>query len=302
MPPASSHSLIHIGPAGWSYPDWRGIVYPKHNRPGFHELEYLTQFFNTVEINTSFYNPPKPEVVKEWIRQVEGNKDFLFTAKLWKGFTHERGATPEDERAFKRGIAPLAEARRLGAILIQFPWSFKNDPENRQYVADLCKQFREYPLVLEVRHSSWNRREILEMLHELGVGFCNIDQPVIGRSIRPTENLTSRVGYVRLHGRNYKAWFSSADDPGERYDYLYRPEELEPWVERAQHIARQSKVTFVITNNHARGKAVANALQLKAFVTGNRVEVPEPMLREYPDLAEIAAASSRAPTQPQLPF
>jgi uncharacterized protein YecE (DUF72 family) len=260
MAKAPSQAVILIGPAGWSYPDWRGIVYPKHKPRGFHELDYLAHFFDAVEINTTFYNPPRPEVVKGWVRQVEHNHNFTFTAKLWQGFTHDRNATPEDERIFKQGIEPLAEAKCLGALLLQFPWSFKNTAESREYVTKLCQQFREYPLVIEVRHNSWNKPEILGMLSELGIGFCNIDQPVIGRSIKPTENVTSPVGYVRLHGRNYKEWFTSSGDPGERYNYLYRLEELDPWVERIRHIAKESKVTFVITNNHARGKAVTNAL------------------------------------------
>lgn len=299
--PTPSHRVIRVGPAGWSYPDWRGVVYPTRKSKTFHELEYLAQFFNVVEINTSFYNPPRPEVVKEWIRQVEG-KDFQFTAKLWQKFTHDRNAGPEDERVFKRGINPLAEANRLGAVLLQFPWSFKNNPENRQYVADLCKQFREHPLVLEVRHSSWNTPEIVEMLAELNVGFCNIDQPVIGRSIEPSQHVTAPVGYVRLHGRNYKEWFSAKDDAGERYNYLYSPEELEPWVKRIKHVASSGRVTFVITNNHARAKAIANALQLIALVGGRKVQAPESLLQEYPELSEVATPFQSSESQIVLPF
>ncbi|HEX5481825.1 MAG TPA: DUF72 domain-containing protein [Terriglobia bacterium] len=302
MADAPAQAVIRIGPAGWSYPDWRGIVYPKRKPRGFHGLEYLAQFFDAVEINTTFYNPPRPGVVKGWIGQVEHNQNFTFTAKLWQGFTHDRNATPEDERAFKDGIAPLAKAGQLGALLLQFPWSFKHDPENRQYLADFCRRFREYPLVIEVRHSSWNKPEILEMLSELGVGFCNIDQPVIGRSIKPTENVTAPVGYVRLHGRNYKEWFTSNENPGQRYNYLYRREELDPWIERIRHIAQRSKVTFVITNNHARGKAVANALQLIALVTGRTVQAPESLLEEYTDLAQVATAAPATAIQPSLPL
>ena len=302
MAKAPSQAVILIGPAGWSYPDWRGIVYPEHKPRGFHELDYLAHFFDAVEINTTFYNPPRPEVVKGWVRQVEHNPNFTFTAKLWQGFTHDRNATPQDERMFKQGIEPLVEAKRLGALLLQFPWSFKNTAESREYVTKLCRQFREYPMVIEVRHNSWNKPEILEMLSELGIGFCNIDQPVIGRSIKPTENVTAPVGYVRLHGRNYKEWFTSNEDPGERYNYLYRLEELDPWVERIRHIAKESKVTFVITNNHARGKAVTNALQLTALITGRTIQCPESLLEEHPALAQIATVSKSPPIQAQLPL
>ncbi|MGH9342714.1 MAG: DUF72 domain-containing protein [Terriglobia bacterium] len=303
MASTPSHPAIRIGPAGWSYPDWRGIVYPKRKLRGFHELEYLAQFFDAVEINTSFYNSPRPNVVKEWLLHVEHNEDFQFTAKLWQRFTHERNAAPDDEHVFKQGIAPLAEAGRLGALLLQFPWSFKNDPNNRQYLAKLCTQFREYPLVVEVRHSSWNQPEILEMLCELGAGFCNIDQPVIGRSIKPSQHVTALIGYVRLHGRNYKEWFSSNHNPVERYNYLYSLEELEPWIERTKAIAKNSKVTFVITTNHFRGKGVVNALQLIALVTARLVEVPEELLAHYPELAEVAILhQTTSAVQTTFPF
>ncbi len=192
---------IRVGPAGWSYADWNGIVYPARRPPDFHEAAYLAEFFDTIEINTSFYHPPRPESVAGWVRRVERNKDFKFTAKLWQRFTHDRNASRQDEKVFKEGLIPLMNEGRLGALLAQFPWSFKNTPENREYVGGLRMQFVEYPLALEVRHSSWNRPEVLEMLAELNVGFCNIDQPVIGRSIGPSEHSTSPVGYVRLHGR-----------------------------------------------------------------------------------------------------
>jgi uncharacterized protein YecE (DUF72 family) len=302
MSSSPSRPVIRIGPAGWSYPDWRGIVYPARKPKTFHELEYLAQFFDTVEINTSFYNPPRPNVVTEWVHQAEHNKDFQFTAKLWQRFTHERNAGPDDERVFKEAMTPLVEAGHLGALLIQFPWSFKNDPGNRQYLAELCNQFRQYPLVVEVRHSSWNQPEILEMFCELAVGFCNIDQPVIGRSIKPSQHVTAPIGYVRLHGRNYQEWFSAKDDAGERYNYLYGLEELEPWVKRIEHVAGDSRATFVITNNHARGKAVANALQLIALVSGRTVQAPASLLQEYPELMEVAAPSHSSASQIRLPF
>ncbi|PYV21542.1 MAG: DUF72 domain-containing protein [Acidobacteria bacterium] len=284
-----------VGPAGWSYADWNGIVYPAHRPHGFHEASYLAQFFDTIEINTSFYQPLKPELVKNWIRKIEHNPRFKFTAKLWQRFTHDRNANREDEKVFKDGLSPLLSNGRLGALLLQFPWSFKNNAENREYVGGLSMQFIEYPLVLEVRHGSWNRPEVFDMLAELGVGFCNIDQPVIGGSIRPTEHSTSPVGYVRLHGRNYEHWFSSKErssDGGERYDYLYSLDELEPWVDRIRKVAERVEATYVITNNHFEGKAVANALELSSLLSGHPVQVPESLAAHYPGLEQIAAPSS----------
>ena len=293
---------IRFGPAGWSYDDWNGIVYPSHRPHGFHEAEYLANFFDAIEINTTFYHPPRAEVARSWVGRVRHNPNFRFTAKLWQRFTHERTASQQDEREFKQGLRPLLEAGVLGALLMQFPWSFKNNKENREHVGGLVMQFMEYPLVLEVRHESWNKPDIYQMLHELGVGFCNIDQPVIGRSIRPSERSTSPVGYVRLHGRNYEHWFTSNDHPEERYDYLYSPEELEAWAKRVKHVAEASEATYVITNNHVRGKAVANALQLISIVRDQPVAVPLGLVSEYPILETIAVPTTGMDVPQQASF
>ncbi len=295
---------IRFGPAGWSYDDWQGIVYPARKPHGFHEAEYLANYFDTIEINTTFYHPPRPEVSRGWARRVRHNPNFRFTAKLWQRFTHEREASQQDEKVFKEGIRPLQDAGVLGALLIQFPWSYKNSKQNREYFGGLVMQFMEYPLVLEVRHSSWNQPEIYQMLRDLGVGFCNIDQPVIGRSLQPSERSTSAVGYVRLHGRNYEHWFASNERPEERYDYYYSRAELVPWAERIKNIAVGAEATYVVTNNHFRGKAVANALQLVSVIRNRPVAVPETLLNAYPDLETIAAPLARdmSPEQKDFPF
>jgi uncharacterized protein YecE (DUF72 family) len=278
---------IHVGPAGWSYLDWNGIAYPRTRPRGFHEPEYLARFFDVIEINTSFYQPVRAETARSWAAQVGGHPEFQFTAKLWRRFTHDRDAGRDEERAVKAGLNPLAEAGKLGALLLQFPWSFKWTKENREYLGALVMQFLEYRLVLEVRHSSWNAPEAFDLLGELGVGFCNIDQPIIGRSLAPTSETIGPVGYVRLHGRNYNQWFAHSE-PHERYNYLYRLDELEPWVERAQRVAERAESTFVITNNHFEAKGVANALEIKALIAGKPVAVPETMLARYPELENIA--------------
>lgn len=297
---------ILVGPAGWSYPDWEGIVYPHVKPRGFHAATYLAQFFDTIEINSTFYNPPSPETVRGWVRRIEHNKDFLFTAKLWQRFTHQRDASLEDEKKFKQALKPLADAGRLGAILMQFPWSFKNTREEREYLAGLSVQFGEFQLVVEVRHSSWSEPHTFQMLAELGVGFCNVDQPVIGHSLGPSEVAipTSHVGYVRFHGRNEKHWFSLEENAAERYNYLYSVEELKPWAERICNVAARADRTFVVTNNHFQGKAVANALQLVNILTHRRVRVPGPLVQHFQALTEIVDPSgpSDEPRQTDLAF
>ncbi len=295
---AAARGEIYVGPAGWSYADWAGIVYPARRPRGFHEAAYLAEFFDTIEINTSFYQPLRPAVAWQWLERVAPNKRFLFTAKLWQRFTHEGGATQSDEHAVKEGFDLLAGAGKLGAVLLQFPFSFHKTPENLHYLKKLLAAFSAYPLVIEVRHATWNDRKFYQLLHRQSAAFCNIDQPVIGRSLKPSERATSSVGYVRLHGRRYDTWFS--DDPltppQERYNYLYSAEELEPWARRISRVAERAGATFVITNNHYQGKAVVNALQLIQILTGANVKVPEPLRRQYPQLDAIADQRVHEPT------
>jgi len=281
--------IVRIGPAGWSYKDWEGVVYPPKPGKGFDPLAYLARFFNTIEINSSFYRPPSTSTAESWARRVARRKDFTFTAKLHRVFTHERGkATKKDEKDFREGMAPLVKAGKLGALLLQFPWSFKNTDEDRVYLSKLLEQFREYPLVLEVRHTSWNNENIYEWLEERGVGICNIDQPVFSRSIRPAAMTTSPVGYVRMHGRNYQNWFRDKAPRDERYNYLYSLDELDPWLTRIKQVAKQTRETYVITNNHFRGQAVVNAVEIKAALEEERVPAPEPLFEHYARLKESA--------------
>jgi uncharacterized protein YecE (DUF72 family) len=263
----------------------------------------LAEYFDTIEINTSFYQPLRPELGAQWVERVAANPRFLFTAKLWQKFTHETGATAEDERAVREGFEPLRRAGKLGAVLLQFPFSFHRTAENDARLEDILTRFSDFSLVVEVRHASWNEKEFYAMLAERGVGFCNIDQPVIGRSIRPSGRATGYVGYIRMHGRRYDTWFSDdpAMPPAERYNYLYSAEELAPWAKRVEKVAEHSGTTYVITNNHFLGKGVVNALELIALLGGNKVRVPETLRQHYPELDAIASEPPREPTLFPIP-
>jgi uncharacterized protein YecE (DUF72 family) len=327
---------VRVGPAGWSYADWAGIVYPTRKPAGFHEAAYLSEFFDTIEINTSFYQPPRPDHCRHWVELVSANPRFVFTAKLWQKFTHEAfsdaesGVTPppvrsssslpsrtasgstgspsaEDERAVRAGFDVLRNAGKLGTVLLQFPFSFQRTSETTAYLTALLKRFADYPLAVEVRHASWDDPEIFALLREHHAAFCNIDQPVIGRSLVPRggesqllgDDSSTPIGYIRLHGRRYDTWFS--DDPTiashERYNYLYSTEELIPWADRIQNAAEQTRKIFAIANNHYLGKGVVNALQLISMLKGAKVNVPEPLRQHYPELEKIA---SRPPERPTL--
>lgn len=289
---------LRIGPAGWSYADWAGYVYPKPRPKSFHEATFLAEFFDTIEINTSFYNPVKPEHARQWAERVSGNPRFQFTAKLWQGFTHQIATTAADEKAVRDGFDPLMAAGKLGAVLLQFPFSFHRTAETMAYLATLLKRFGEYPLVVEVRHASWNAAEAFEQLRGARAGFCNIDQPVIGPSMKATQQATSAVGYVRLHGRRYDTWFSDdeAVPAHERYNYLYSAEELAPWAARIERVRERAPSVFVVTNNHYQGKGVVNALQLISILNKAKVRVPERLREKYPELEAIASEGPEAPT------
>jgi uncharacterized protein YecE (DUF72 family) len=280
--------MIRIGTAGWKYKDWDGIVYPKPKPRGFDELAYLAQYFTAVEINSSYYGPPKAAAAKRWAESVSRNGLLRFTAKLFHSFTHERKPAPNDEREFKDGIAPLVDAGRFGALLLQFPWSFRNTTESRQYLAELHRRFREYPLVLEVRHASWAEPGTFEFLADLDISLCNIDQPLFGKSIKPGVEVTSSIGYVRLHGRNYKTWFAESASVRERYDYLYPVDELDPWVDRTIEISRKANDTYVMSNNHNLGKAAVNALQIASLLKSEPVPAPPTLVAHYPELEGFA--------------
>ncbi len=294
----------HIGPAGWSYKDWEGIVYPPASKRKIHPVEFLAQYFDLIEINTSFYGPLKPALVKTWCEKAAAvNPRFLFTAKLTRAFTHSPAAvvestsaatiryTEQDEQEAKAGYDALATQGRLGALLMQFPVSFKDTPENRNHLDTLLHKFGAYPIAVEIRHASWNNPETLVYFAKQRVAFCNIDQPLMGRSLAPTEHVTSRIGYIRLHGRNYDQWFEH-ERVHDRYNYLYTEQQLEPWKRKIESISGRADVTFVVTNNHFEGKAAVNALQLKSMLTGSRVPAPETLVRRYPVLESVVKADS----------
>jgi uncharacterized protein YecE (DUF72 family) len=273
---------IRIGPAGWSYKDWEGTVYPPHGSK-FDHLAYLASFFDTIEINSPFYRIPPPTHAKSWVRRVADNPNFKFTTKVFRGFTHDYASLSDaDVNAFRNYLDPLADANRLGAVLLQYPWSFKNGEESRDKLAALFTAFDGYPLALEVRHSTFQNEEFLGFLNEHDVAWVNVDQPLFHDSVKPSEAMTGPLAYARLHGRNYEKWFAHGET-WERYNYLYSKEELAPWVDRIQTMAA-AKETYVVTNNHFRGQAIVNAVELEESL-GMDAKMPPQLTETYPGRA-----------------
>ncbi len=277
--------MIRIGPAGWDYQDWQGVVYPSKVQ-GTDRLTFLTQFFPTIEINVTFYRPISATLARRWVEAVAERPDFRFTAKLFRGFTHERTAAPwQEESAVKAGLASLLEAGRLGALLAQFPYSFHNTAENRAYLVTVRERFPDYPLAIEVRHRSWQQPAVRQFLADHNLAFCNIDQPQISYALGETDWVSGPLAYLRLHGRNRQNWFAKTDDVGARYDYLYTAQEMDDLAGRARGLTAQTAETYLIFNNHPRGQGVANALEMLQRLTGERPALPEGLKQAFPRLA-----------------
>ncbi len=323
VPPAP----IRVGTAGWAYEDWNAIVYPQRPPRGFDRLALMASLFDTNEINSTFYRIPPPRMTADWVRRVGHNRRFAFTAKLFRGFTHEGNAGTAEEKAFAEAMEPLAREGRLGCILAQFPFSFHNTAENRDYLSRVLAAISSFPAAAEFRHASWNSEEARDLLAARSVAFVNIDQPALDGNLPATTHVTAPIAYFRFHGRNAPKWFGPDTSNEERYNYLYSREELEPWVGRirdgarraasltaervdssaealakAEASARAEAGVYAILNNHFRGQAVANALELNSLLSGASPVAPADLVRAYPGLAEFtrAADATRAPAQRSL--
>lgn len=267
-----SAASLYFGPAGWSYPDWKGMVYPDRLRG--HALNYLEGFFNLVEINNTFYHTPDVRNAEKWCLLLKG-KEFQFVIKLGHKFTHQRdeiGAA--DRTSFLDLFRVMKYYGRLGGVLLQFPWSFINTGSNFDHLKRLQEWFGEYPLVVEVRHDSWHKLAFFNFLNQNKISFCNIDQPRQSRGIPLTDYVTGSLGYLRLHGRNEANWFGENTNRDMRYDYLYNASELDELTRVINTLQRKAEKVFVVGNNHYRGQAVVNLIQLKEKVFGMKFPFP----------------------------
>lgn len=278
-------SLIYIGIAGWSYPDWKGIVYTSS---GMDQLEYVSRFVDCLEINSTFYRPPIEQNSKSWLRRTAAKPDFFFAAKLHRDFTHEGKIDPATVKQFHTGFEPLLQEGKLRHLLIQFRYDFSDSAENRRHLSKIVESFRDtFNLAVEVRHKSWEAPDALNFLQDLGITVCNLDYPTTWNSFNLQQCTIGEHGYFRMHGRNKEKWFSKAGRD-ETYDYYYNDDELSQITKRVEGLGDAFKTLTVIANNHYRGAELANALELKALITGQKQPVPEGLLRAYPKLARIA--------------
>jgi uncharacterized protein YecE (DUF72 family) len=288
------HTDVRIGPAGWSYSDWDGVVYPPSapsRRGRFDALEYLSSYFNLIEINSTFYRVPDASMCRSWAERTPPAPHFRFSVKAHRDFTHTRAHDPlAASESFRRALAPLAEDGKLACVLVQFPWSFRCDNASRRRIDAVASALAPLPLAIEVRHSSWTTDEGRRFLEATGHTVCGIDQPVIGDSIPPCVHIPGAAGsYFRFHGRNYRDWFRDGAGRDERYDYLYSAEELRSWLGTLREAAARGPVA-VVMNNHFRGQAVTNAFELAEMLTGTPPRAPRVLRRAYPRLEAVTTA------------
>jgi uncharacterized protein YecE (DUF72 family) len=288
---------FYIGPAGWSYPDWNGIVYPPRKSRDFDPLEFVSSYFNLIEINSTFYRLPAPETPRRWADRVAGREDFRFAVKAHQDITHSKNtgdATVMD--AFKRVIDPLYEAGRLQCVLLQFPWSFKNTNESRSRLKKLIASARPFPVAIELRHGGWGRGDAIASLVQQGATVCAVDQPAIGDSLSMDSNGVGEAGaYYRMHGRNKSEWFRPGTNRDLRYNYLYTRSELAPLAESVRKAAETARQVAVVLNNHFRGQAIANAFELKSMLSGEKTAIPDHVLAAFPRLRSIALPDPNSP-------
>jgi uncharacterized protein YecE (DUF72 family) len=320
-------SRVRIGTSGWSYPSgkgkWNGVFYPatRSKRAGtdtFDELRYYAEHFDTVEVNSTFYGQPRAEVTRGWAARTP--PDFEFSLKLYQKFTHPKmfreaalksapgsegplldllaQVTQSDIDDFRAGIDPLVSAGKLGALLAQFPPSFKDAPASRAYLAQLLRAFGDYPVAVELRHRSWSDGfgDTLSLLNSFNAAWAQIDEPKFRFSIRQNR-LPNVKGfyYMRLHGRNVAEWWHH-EHRDDRYNYLYSADELKEFAEDAGAARTLVKKAYLYTNNHFSAKSVVNAVMLKAQL-GEPIEgeYPPELVERYPeikDLVTTAAATS----------
>jgi uncharacterized protein YecE (DUF72 family) len=271
------------------------------------ELAFYSEHFNTVEINTTFYGQPKKEIAAGWARRTP--QGFEFSLKLYRKFTHpamyEKATGKSDAHtdvpgvpvldgpgidAFRLGIEPLADAGKLGALLAQFPPSFKQSPQSLDYLHALLARFRDHPVAVELRHRSWSDdfATTLTLLNSHNAALAQIDEPKFQVSIRQNQlpNI-SGFYYMRLHGRNAAQWWKH-DRSEDRYNYLYSADELAPIAETADAARRLVKKFYLYFNNHFSAKAVVNAVMIKRQL-GEPIDglYPQAFLDAYPHLKGV---------------
>lgn len=272
-----------LGCSGWNYGDtpdkggWVGIFYPDRNTK---RLRYYSQFFDTAEMDSIFYEKFYSHMTKgTFIGMVKGTpENFQFSVKVPEIITHRKrlevgkGAITDFE-IFLDKTSPLKNSDKLGAILLQLPPSFTvHDFKNIERFLD--KLPSGYHYAVEFRHPSWKTEGPWDMLKHYNIAAVMTDSPAKENLEFLSEVTVTSAdhSFIRFHGRNTKGHYW--------YDYLYSKEELRPWVEKIEEVKKQTKVLRAYFNNHYGGAAVINALQFKEML-GNKLSENERNIIEH---------------------
>lgn len=240
---------VHLGTSGWSYKDWEGPFYPKGEKK---KLTYYSKFFDTVEIDSTFYAYPSKGMVLGAAKSTPPG--FVFSAKLPKLITHEksldleRGAK-EDLFRFLHLMKPLADGGKLGPLLVQLPPSFAYSGGLKKLQGFLGVLPSDVSFAVEFRNKTWlGKADALDLLRQHNVAVTNVDEPLL-----PADTTTTAdFAFVRWHGRGERPW----------YNYRYRQDELAGWSKKVEAIATKTKKVYGYFNNHFHGYAVEDSLKM----------------------------------------
>lgn len=245
-----------IGTSGFSFADWQGPFFPQ-GLPKSRWLEYYAERFNTLEINSTYYGIPRPQVAERMVQRTPDTFDFM--VKAHSSFTHERHKAAESRRAYLEAIAPFVASGKLAGILAQFPYAFQHSRANLDYLLSGRDYFPDQRLFVEFRHDSWSQRPVFYALRDAGIGWVSVDLPELPRLPERHALAATDTAYLRLHGRNSEKWYGGGD---QRYDYLYSRDELIEWKEKLLRLEGRARTAYVFLNNCYRGQAVRNAQEL----------------------------------------
>jgi uncharacterized protein YecE (DUF72 family) len=258
--------MIRIGTSGFSFPDWKGTVYPV----GLREKDWLPFYekelgFKALEVNFTYYTLPSQKSFMAMSQKT--SKEFAFVVKSFKGMTHEiqdratgdRIDNQEIFKKFKYSLLPLVEEGKLACVLAQFPYGFFPSRENFDYLGNFKNELADIPLVFEFRNQKWLKEETFHFLEKNKIGFCIVDEPRLPKLMPYFPRVTSEIGYFRFHGRNSN-WFNVPVSV--RYDYLYGEGELKEFVPDIQNVSQKTAKTLIFFNNCHAGSAAKNAAQM----------------------------------------
>ena len=284
---------VLVGTASWSDPGFVQRWYPKGMRAS-ERLGWYAQHFELVEVNSTFYSVPDLRMVERWCAATPDG--FIFDLKLHQLFSfHSTAAkllpadlqpraetdakgrvkrTPALEEAmievFLRSVSILRAAGKLGVLLLQLSPAFSPRKHQLSELEHLIEMLRDYQLAIEFRNRNWaigeQLRSTIDFLRQHNAIFVNVDGPVAEHfTIMPSdldEITNPSFGYLRLHGRNARAYLTGKTVAA-RFDYDYSDSEIAKVAERSKKLARETRDLHVIFNNNNLDYAPRAAARLR---------------------------------------